>query len=136
MQIFQHNYEYISNDTKHDTNIFPKSLHQFCVTMKKKLRTLRCVIVITETPRKEVKAFSVLQRQWEICQKLKINILVTNFAPHHAKYLYDPAGKRWVQWYNIHCVGELGADADDIEKVAIYMNKTFSEPKKKKKGRG
>ena len=103
--------------------------------MKKKLRTLRCVIVIKDTSRKEVKEISVLQRQLEICQKLKINMLVTNFAPHHAKYLYAPAGKRWTQWYNTYCVGKLGADADDIEKVAIYMNKTFSVPRTGSKGR-
>ncbi len=44
------------------------------------------------------------------------------------KWLYDPSGKRWEVRYQRHAVGFLGESADDLNKVAEYMNKEFCKP--------
>ena len=57
--------------------------------------------------------------------------MLCTFGPQHGKYLYDGAGSVWANAYATKCVAMLGADADNLKKVAISMNDLIGTPSSK-----
>ena len=54
--------------------------------------------------------------------------MVCTFGPGHGKFLYDGSGRVWEDYYAKNCVGRLGVGADNLKKVAVFMNDHFSTP--------
>ena len=89
---------------------------------------MKHIELTTDTSKKEFKSVSVFKRISTISRELKISYMICTFGPQHGKFLYDSSGSDWVNFYNSDCVGTLGDEAFNLEKVAMFMNQEHGIP--------
>ena len=121
-------YHCISDDPKHDSCLWPPSLLRVAQDMLAKFPRTKHIEITTDTSKKEFKSVSVFKRVTDISIKLKRSFMVCTFGPGHGKFLYDGSGRVWEDYYAKNCVGRLGVGADNLKKVAVFMNDHFSTP--------
>ena len=125
-QIIRFDYHCISDDPKYDTCLWPSSLRQVVNDILCKFPTTVHFEVTTATSKREFKSVAVFKRIFDhIVLPLKKTVSLCNFGPYHGKFLYDGSGRIWSDRYAPKCVGELGIDANDLEKVAPLANPYF-----------
>ena len=130
-KVIRVDYHCISDDPKHDTCLWPASLKMVTLDLLKRHPNTEHFEITTDTSRKEFKSVSVFQRIAQISKEIKKSFMICTFGPDHGKFLYDSAGSDWVDWYNRSCVGTLTTDANDLKKVAVFMNKVHGKPSTK-----
>ena len=54
--------------------------------------------------------------------------MLCTFGPQHGKFLYDGAGKVWVDHYNTRCVPALESGATNLKLLRDFMNREFNKP--------
>ena len=90
--ILRVDYHCISEDPKHDTNLWPASLNQVIQRILKKRPHVSHFEVTTDTSKKEFKAVSVFKRVADIAVATNKTFMISTFGPQHGKFLYDAAG--------------------------------------------
>ena len=126
-------YHCVSDDPKHDSSLWPPSFRQVVDNLLATYPAIEHFEVTTDTSRKEFKSVPVFQRIAEtVVIPLQKSVSLCNFGPQHGKHLSDGMGRVFEDRYNGKCVAALGIEADDLLKVAEYMNRKFGKPSSSK----
>ena len=109
---------------KKDSCLWAASFEQFIQRNISENPNFDVAVIVTDCSPREFKNVEALHTAQTLADKFNIRIIVLQFSKRCGKYLYDPAGKQFVEFAKGPAVAALDTGSDDLEKLKKYLHIT------------